>query len=140
MDRRERLIHIGRTHGALVIYLFGSRAKDGLRVLEGVTIENGSGSDLDVGVVLRKPLADPMLDYGGLHADLSEIFVPLRVDLVLLHEADAFVREAAVRGGEVFCSDEHARDLWELDALRRAGDLLPIQRRLERELYGATNR
>lgn len=140
MDRHARLRSIGQDRDAIVIYLFGSRVADGLRRLASEDVGDGTGSDLDVGVVLRRPFEDPMLGFGGLHADLSELFAPLRVDLVLLDQADAFLREAAVQGTEIYCGDAHARDLWELDALRRAGDLLPIQRELERMLYGTTNR
>ena len=131
---------IGRVHDVVVMYLFGSRAADGLRILSGEKVADEGGSDLDVGVVLARPFDDPMLGFGGLHADLSELFSPLRVDLVLLDEAGAFIREAAILGTEIYCGDEHRRDLWELDALRRAGDLLPIQRHVERLLYGRTSR
>lgn len=42
--------------GVLALYLFGSRADDGLRALGGVTVQ-GAGSDLDVGVVFASPPA-----------------------------------------------------------------------------------
>ena len=139
MSLHDQLADVARRNGILVLYLFGSRAADGERLLRGETV-SGEGSDLDVGVVLAQPARDPFLEYGGLYADLIEVFHPLRADVVLLHEANAFLQEAAVRGREVFCADEHRRDLYELEVLRRAGELIPIQRRLEMELYGKTSR
>jgi len=49
---RQRLDEICRGFNLLAVYLFGSRADDGLAVLEGRTVDR-EGSDLDVGVVFR---------------------------------------------------------------------------------------
>ncbi|MEW6741334.1 MAG: nucleotidyltransferase domain-containing protein [Planctomycetota bacterium] len=139
MTNRELLENLAQHHEVLVIYLFGSRARDGERALGGCEVER-NGSDLDVGVLLKHAPSDLFLAYGGLQADLEELFRPLRVDLVLLHEADAFLQEAAIKGIEIFCADPHRRDLYELEIMRRVGDLLPIQRQLERVLYGTSSR
>ncbi len=139
MDRRQHLSEIAREHGILVVYAFGSRAADATRILNGEPVAGG-GSDLDLAILLRTSPANPMLGFGGMYADFGELFDPLKVDLVFLHEVDPFIQEAAIRGVELICTDESRRDLFELDALRRAGDLLPIQRRLEIELFGTTNR
>lgn len=137
-NRRSRLHEIAREQGIVVAYLLGSRAADGLRHLDGGDV-SGEGSDLDVAVLLHRPPEDP-LRYGALCGDLSELFAPLRADVAMLHEADPFFQEAAIRGIELACTDEHARDEFEIYALARAGDLLPIQRALELEMYGRTNR
>lgn len=77
------------TFGRLAVYLFGSRADDGLRLLQGeeVSLE---GADLDVGIVFRGPLQDPRV-LSRLQPELEEIFEPLRVDLVPLQRADALL-------------------------------------------------
>ena len=124
-------------HGILALYLFGSRAGDGVRaVLRGETVGTG-GSDLDIGVVFESHQLDPVR-LGPLQAALEEVFEPLRVDLVPLQRVDALFQYAAVDGHRVFAGDSTKADLYELEVLRRAAELLPIQRRLERETFGVS--
>lgn len=68
----------------LAVYLFGSRADDGLALLEGRSVE-ADGSDLDVGVVMRTPPTPRRVlrTFGPLEADLSELFAPLDVATAL---------------------------------------------------------
>ena len=56
VERRTILEQACRSHGIVAVYLFGSRADDGSRVLAGGGAE-GVGSDLDVGLLFST--ADP---------------------------------------------------------------------------------
>jgi predicted nucleotidyltransferase len=123
MDRREMLHALSAEFGLLSVYLFGSRAVDGLRRLDGTAVDR-AGSDLDVGV------------FG--HEALEEIFAPLRVDLVPLDFVDPLFQFAAVQGERVVAPDSTAADEKELEVMRRAADLLPIQRQLEIDEFGVT--
>lgn len=136
MRPRQRLDAICRELGLRAVYLFGSRADDGLSVLEG-RIVDGEGSDLDVGVVFRDQEV-PVDRLGPLQVELEEVFAPLRVDLVPLQRVDALFRFEALDGHRVAAPDPIAADYYELYVMRRAAELLPIERRLEEEEFGVS--
>ena len=122
----------------LALYLFGSRAQDGLDLLGGARVER-SGSDLDVGAVFAPPAFDHRR-LGSLQVGLEDVFAPLRVDLVPVQRVDALFQFAVIQGHRVVVTDSSRADLFELYVMRRAAELLPIQRRIERELFGVTTR
>ncbi|HEY0783470.1 MAG TPA: nucleotidyltransferase domain-containing protein [Thermoanaerobaculia bacterium] len=118
----------------LAVYLFGSRADDGLRVLAGGEVD-GAGSDLDVGVIGLDPDVS-IRTLAWLDIGFADILAPLRVDLVPLQRVDAIFQARAIDGHRIYAADSTCADLHELLILRRAADLLPLQRELERELFG----
>ena len=134
MDRRAMLDEQCRTAGVLALYLFGSRAADGLRALQGDEVD-GSGSDLDVGVVFAGRDAD-IAKLPILQVALEDAYAPLRIDLVPLQRVDALFQFSAVDGVRVFAADVDRADLYELVVMRKAAELLPIQRAIERERFG----
>lgn len=122
--------------GLLAVYLFGSRADDGLRLLAGETAER-EGSDLDVGVYFL----DHAFDAGALadlQVALEDLFAPLEVDLVALQRVDALFQFRAIDGHRIAAPDSTRADFHELVVMRRAAELLPIQRRIEEELFGVS--
>lgn len=134
---RPALDEACRRHGVLILYLFGSRADDGRRLLSDERIE-AQGSDLDVGVVFERPpgTADQL---AGLQVALEDVFAPLRVDLVPLDQVDSLFQFRAIDGHRVFTSDGHRADVFELTVMRQAADLLPIQRGIERDRFGVSS-
>jgi predicted nucleotidyltransferase len=136
MDRESALNRLVREHGLLAVYLFGSRADDGLRLLNGATVA-GEGSDLDIGVVFREPLRDPRI-LSRLQVDLEDVFEPLRVDLVPLQRVDALFQFSAIDGHRIAAADSDEADRYELVVMNRAAELLPIQRRIEIERFGVS--
>jgi predicted nucleotidyltransferase len=122
--------------GLAAVYLFGSRADDGLRLLQGERVE-GEGSDLDVGVVFKDSGYDPR-SLSLLQVALEDIFEPLRVDLVPLQRVDPLFQFNAIDGHRVAVPEdsEDAIARWELVVMSQAEELLPIQRALERERFG----
>jgi predicted nucleotidyltransferase len=120
--------------GLAAIYLFGSRADDGLRRLHGEPVSR-EGSDLDVGVVFRDPAYDPRR-LSLLQVDLEDRFAPLRIDLVPLQRVDPLFQFRAIDGHRVAAPDATLANRWELVVMSRAEELLPIQRQLERERFG----
>jgi predicted nucleotidyltransferase len=135
-NRQAALERLGREHGLLAIYLFGSRADDGLRLLDGEAVAR-VGSDLDVGVVFL----DSGFDLRALvkaQLQLEELFEPLRVDVVSLQRVDAIFQSHAVDGHRIFAADAQRTDLYELYVLARAGDLLHWERQRELELFGVS--
>ncbi len=135
-SRRELLERVCQRHSLLAVYLFGSRADEGLALLDGGAAVR-DGSDLDVGVVFKSPHFDPVC-LGPLQADLADVFEPLHVDLVPLQRVDALFQFAAIDGHRVEVTDSYEGDMFELHVMRRAAELLPIQRRIEQEKYGVS--
>jgi predicted nucleotidyltransferase len=136
LDRRQALERVCESFGLLAVYLFGSRADDGLRLLEGKQIAP-EGSDLDVGVVLRGQAAG-FRSLSQLQVDLEEVFAPLCVDLVPLQRVDALFQFSAIDGHRVAVTDSHEADEYELVVMNRAAELLPIQRQIEIDRFGVS--
>jgi predicted nucleotidyltransferase len=134
MDRIRRLEEICADFGLLAVYLFGSRAADGVRRIRAEQV-SGGGSDLDVAVFGRRGVIESRR-LGALQVALEELFAPLRVDLVPLDRVDALFQYAAISGERIAAPDSTAADEKELEVMRRAADLLPFQRELEREEFG----
>ncbi|HXU44307.1 MAG TPA: nucleotidyltransferase domain-containing protein [Thermoanaerobaculia bacterium] len=136
MDRRLEIERIAREHGLLAVYLFGSRADDGLRFLVEGEVEKKE-SDLDVGVVFRRfpPEVESSMQ---LAEDLGELFDPFRVDYVRLQNTDSIFQFRALSGHRIAAPDSTAADNYELDTMRMAAELLPIQRARELEALGFT--
>ena len=106
------------------LYVFGSR----------VTGTSRLDSDLDVGVLYHTP--QPLERTLELEATLAGV-TRLRVDLVDVTRAGAFLALEVVRGERVFCEDEDAADRFELHVLARAGDLLPFEHERQRLALGS---
>lgn len=134
MEKRKRLEELCVEHRLLSVYLFGSRTDDGMLRIRGEEVE-GAGSDLDVGVFGRSGSID-VGRLGELQVALEGVFAPLRVDLVPLDRVDALFQYAAISGERVAAPDTTAADERELEVMRRAADLLPFQRELEKEEFG----
>lgn len=133
-DREKQLQALLDEHDLLAVYLFGSRADDGLALLEGKRVV-AEGSDLDVGVVFRdgRDLTHSLSWYGPLLLALEDVFAPLVVDLVPLQGLDALFQYEAIEGHRIAVSDETESAYYELGVMRRAAELLPIQRQLEQD-------
>ena len=72
----------------------------------------------------------------GLQVAIEDVFAPLRVDLVPLASVDALFQLRAIDGHRVYAASAERADRRELVVMRRAAELLPIQRAAERERFG----
>ena len=136
MAPQRTLEQICRDHGLLSVYLFGSRADDGQRLLAGEAVSR-EGSDLDVGLVFLDPEFDAW-ELSRLQVAFEDLFEPMRVDLVPLQKVDAIFAFRAIDGHCIAETDTTRNAYYELDVMRRAAELLPIQRRIERDLFGVS--
>lgn len=85
-----------------------------------------SGSDLDVGVLFRRP---PTLDVlATLRADLQEALQIEDIDLVTLNRASPITRFEAVSGRAIFCRDRARRAEFVSLAAREYEDALAFLR------------
>ncbi|HEV8237990.1 MAG TPA: nucleotidyltransferase domain-containing protein [Thermoanaerobaculia bacterium] len=136
MNRRAALAKACAHHGVAAVYLFGSRADDGLAVLDGAQ-RSGSGSDLDIGLLFAEtPAAVTRL--AQLQIAFEDVFAPLRIDIVPLDRVDPIFQFRAIDGHRVFAQPSRLADLFELEVMRSAAELLPIQRERERERFGVS--
>ena len=114
-----------------ILYAFGSRGREALAWLDG----DGGGlppspSDLDIGVKPAQPLSARRKV--ELAVALEDLFDVSRVDLVVLPEADPFLAVNVIRGERLFADDAYLADEYDLYVLRRAADLLPLERERQR--------
>jgi predicted nucleotidyltransferase len=127
---------ICREYGLLSVYLFGSRADDGLRRLRDEQVA-AAGSDLDIGVFFESRNVD-VDRLASLQVALEDLFAPLRVDLVPLDRVDPLFQFRAIDGHRIATTDSTTADERELEVMRRAADLLPFQRQAELDLFGVS--
>jgi predicted nucleotidyltransferase len=128
--RRDKLAEIARTFDLEIMYAFGSHAEDALKWLkdERSSLSILSPSDLDIAV---KPSSKRKLsakEKVQISMALEDLFSTNRVDLVSLPEADPFLAANIIRGERLFSKDTYLADEYDLYILRRAGDLIPLER------------
>lgn len=127
--RRDALAHICQAFHIAILYVFGSRAGEALAWLEEEqpTFKPGT-ADLDVGVKPIPGAAPSVEEKVRLAIALEDLFDVGRVDLVCLPEADPFLVANVIRGERLYARDEYEADEYDLYILRRAGDLIPLER------------
>ncbi len=107
-----------------VAYLFGSVARQ----------EASPGSDVDVAILLAKPVSSPLHFRACLAEDLGRA-TRRRVDVVLLSEASPVLAARVIWDGLTILSrDESARVRFECHALSRYFDTAPLRRVHEKAL------
>jgi predicted nucleotidyltransferase len=109
-----------------ILYAFGSRGQDAARfMLENLPMPT-SASDLDIGILPARSL--DVHQKVALAIALEDLFDVNRVDLVVLPEADPFLAANVIRGERLYERDSYQADEYDLYILRRAGDLIPLER------------
>lgn len=141
MERRKALCSICRDNGINLAYLFGSKASEGRKILEGeIIVSNDPLADLDLGIVFNFPLPPPG-EIPGLYAKLynllSDLFLPLPLDLVFLQEQHSVFQANALSGICIYAADDHWKGNYEENIMRRAADFKPfLERYLDEYLEG----
>ena len=111
------------------IYAFGSRAKE-LAASKPGQMERlpESPSDLDIGVKPHPGQQLSTLEKVDIAQEIEESLGVAKVDLIVLPEADPFLAANIIRGELLYCTDKYLADEYELYILRRAGDLIHLER------------
>jgi predicted nucleotidyltransferase len=126
---RDALCALAGQYDLAAVYAFGSRAAEVAARVAGEDVEADSPqSDIDIGVLPLPGCDLPVEDRVGLMQTLEDLFGVARVDLVILPEADPFLAANAIRGERLYVEDEYRADEYDLYVLRRAGDLVPLER------------
>jgi len=130
MNKRiEELAGLCRRHEILALYAFGSRAEEVRDWIDGkIAYLSTSDSDVDIGIHVTRVENWPVNSKVNFALALESFFRSLRVDLVILNEADPFLAAGIVRGERLFAQDDFEADEYDLYVLRRAGDLTPLER------------
>jgi predicted nucleotidyltransferase len=130
VDLTEKLLtsirQIAASHVAIrALYVFGSQSAGGAR----------PDSDTDLGVLYRsrQPIETTFL----IEEELQRV-TGKKIDLVDVARARAFLALEIIRGERIFCRESAETDRFELYVLRRAGDLLPFERRRQELLLAPT--
>ncbi len=123
------LARICRAFQVAALYVYGSRAAAVLAWLEGggQALDPGP-SDVDIGVRPNPGVSFLVEHKVRLAIALEDLLDVDRVDLVCQPDADPFVAANNVRGERLYARDEHETDEYDLYVLRRAGDLIPLER------------
>ena len=123
---KQRLAKLCEQFSLEILYVFGSRGQEAARlVMENQPMTNSS-SDLDIGVLPARLLS--ARKKVTLTIALEDFFGVNRVDLILLPEADPFLAANIIRGERLYERDHYQADEYNLFVLRRAGDLIPLER------------
>lgn len=126
MNPANKLAELCQQFSIDILYAFGSRGQEAARfILENLPMPV-SASDLDIGVLSTRPL--DVHEKVALAIALEDLFDVNRVDLVVLPEADPFLAANVIRGERLYERDSYQADEYDLYILRRAGDLIPLER------------
>jgi uncharacterized protein len=126
MNPAQQLTETCKQFSLNILYAFGSRGSDAARfVFENLPMP-ASASDLDIGILPAHPL--DVHEKIALAIALEDFFDVNRVDLVVLPEADPFLAANVIRGERLYERDSYQADEYDLYILRRAGDLIPLER------------
>ena len=128
-DLHIELQNICQSHHVESVYVFGSRADEIRRFLDGKSKPSiPAHSDVDVGVKIKLGVSLNVQEKVRLGMELEDLFDVNRVDLLVISEVDPFVAANIVRGERIYCKDEYMADEFDLYILRRAGDLIHLER------------
>lgn len=135
-SRKESIENLCKDFGIDILYVFGSRSKEVADFLlkDESTLSTGL-SDVDTGVRLIQGRELTVQEKVLLAIRLEDLLGVNRVDLVIIPEADPFLAADIIRGERLFFRDEYETDEYELYILRRAGDLIPLERERERLIF-----
>lgn len=125
--RLQRIKQVCRKFQVKALYAFGSRSTEVFQFIQGDAPHiQPTESDLDIGALTHRALS--VDEKVSLTLRLEELFNAPRVDLVILQEADAFLAANIIRGERLYAEDSYLADEYELFVLRRAGDLVELER------------
>jgi len=141
MNRLLRLTEICHESGISIMYLFGSMKDAGLIVLQGnAVMQSDPLADMDVGVVFAGSLPHGLPRtrlYSRIYNQLEDLFLPYKLDLVLLQETHSVFQAEAVKGHCLYSADDAFKDRYEEDALRKACDFRPYLEQYHKEVLEA---
>jgi predicted nucleotidyltransferase len=126
-----------KKNGVLLAYLFGSNQDIGKRFLEGSAYKAGKTSDLDIGLLVAPSSGTIYESYGNLYLELSRVFAPFNIDIVLLHEVHSLLKFEIICGYRIYAADGQFADDYEDLVVKFASDLAAKRRMFESDFVKA---
>jgi uncharacterized protein len=124
---RERIEKIAQKYDLQVIYTFGSRAKETLRMVEEkIKRLSFESSDLDIGIKPRNVLT--VEKKVEIALAFENVFDVPKVDIVVLPDAPVFLALEIVTGELLYAEDSTYEAEYQLYIMRRAAELAPYER------------
>ncbi len=134
--KKEFIEKLCKEFDIAILYAFGSRSKEVLEFFKKEKEKLSSKcSDADIGVKTTKGKRLNIQEKVQLAILFEELLGVNQVDLVDLSEADPFLAAEIIRGERIFARSEVQADEYELYVLRRAGDLIPLERERQRLIF-----
>jgi predicted nucleotidyltransferase len=129
-SRKKRLKTIAEEFNLYIIYAFGSQAKEVYEWTKGAvqSLTIPVSSDVDIGVKPAPSTTLSIKEKVAISMELEELFSVRNVDLLVIPEVDPFLAANIIRGERLYCKDVYKADDYDLYILRRAGDLIPLEK------------
>ena len=125
-------------YNIVLCYLFGSQQKEGMALLQGKRVAvTDNESDIDFAVLFKEIPYNHPDAYARLSLDMQDLISPFKADLLFLHEVDHLVQFEAIRGVNVYSSDDTFRETYEEKVMMFASDELEIFKLNERDFFEA---
>lgn len=138
MIREEWLANLCQRYQIVILYAFGSRAREvrqwALGEIEALDPDNPA--DVDVGVKPAPGQTLSVRDKVKLAITLEDKLNVSRVDLVSLDDAPPFLALNVIWGERLYADNRIAADEYDLYVMRRAGDLAPLERQRQAMILG----
>ena len=130
MNCKAELEKLSKKNKLNLIYLYGSQVQKGLAMLNCASAKAVYYlEDLDIGIVLRDelPVAERMpAFYSKLYNQISTLFEPLKLDLVLLQEQHSVFQAEAINGTCIYAKSKSIQENYKENILIRAADFRPV--------------
>jgi predicted nucleotidyltransferase len=134
----KKIENLCKKHNVALCYLFGSRAEEGLALLEGKNVEIADPeSDIDFAVLFETPPKNPLEAYASLSLDLLDLTHPFKADLLFLHEVDHLIQLEAIKGISLFALNNELKEKYEEEVMMMASDEWEIFKLNEKDLFEA---
>lgn len=125
----NEIARLAQVYALESVYAFGSRAREILALFNGdIGVLSDSLSDVDIGVKPEFGRNLSVSEKVDIAQGIEDLLNVSRVDLLVIPEVDPFLAANIIRGERLYCRDEYLADEYELFILRRAGDLMPLER------------
>jgi len=135
---KMNIVEICEKYKIALCYLFGSQQKQGIALLQREHVSlTDSESDIDFAVLFKEIPNNHLDAYARLSLDLQDLMSPFKADLLFLHEVDHLIQLEAIRGINVYASDDTFRETYEEKVMMFASDEQVIFKLNERDFFEA---
>lgn len=132
---KEEVQKVAERYHLQMIYAFGSRAKELVRLLKGEIEQlSGSTSDLDIGIKPERQLT--IEEKVEITQRFEEIFGVSKVDLIPIPDASIFLALEIVTGQLLYANDPALEAEYQLSIMRQAAELKDYEKMKDRMVLG----